>query len=100
MERELKGSAARGIHAATGHSPERSEILLTTRQLRRRIGGVSEMTIWRYERDPKLGFPKPIRIKRRKYWRVRDVEAFEARLGDVIEQPRGEPPSPDSNTRD
>ena len=57
------------------------------------------MTIWRYERDPKLGFPKPLRIKRRKYWRVRDLEAFEARLGDTIEQPSSEGPTPDSDTR-
>jgi predicted DNA-binding transcriptional regulator AlpA len=99
MERGLKGSAARAIQAATRLLPEKSEILLTTAQLRVRLGGVSEMTIWRYERDPELGFPKPLRIKRRKYWRVRDIEAFEARLGEGVEQPSGELRSPDSNTR-
>jgi predicted DNA-binding transcriptional regulator AlpA len=87
VERGLKGSAGRAIQAPTRRLPENSDNLLTTAQLRTRLGGVSEMTIWRYERDPKLGFPKPLRIKRRKYWRVRDIETFEARLaGDTVEQ--------------
>ena len=29
--------------------------------------GVSAMTIWRWEHDPQLDFPKAIRIRRRKY---------------------------------
>ncbi|WP_210245946.1 DNA-binding protein [Methylobacterium sp. WL19] len=41
--------------------------------------GVSDMTLWRWENDPALGFPKPIRINGRRYWRIADLQAFEAR---------------------
>jgi predicted DNA-binding transcriptional regulator AlpA len=38
----------------------------------------SHVTIWRWVRDPDLGFPKPIQINRLNYWRLRDLEAWEA----------------------
>ena len=38
---------------------------------------VTAMTIWRWDHDPELGFPKPIRIKRRKYRYESELEAFE-----------------------
>ena len=41
--------------------------------------GVSDMTIFRWLADPKLGFPQPIRINGRRYWRLADLQAFEAR---------------------
>jgi predicted DNA-binding transcriptional regulator AlpA len=66
------------LEVVTKPASSQSDALLTTPQLRARLGGISEMTIWRYERDTEINFPKPIRIKRRKYWRVREVEAFEA----------------------
>ncbi|WP_287742661.1 hypothetical protein [Methylobacterium sp.] len=37
------------------------------------------MTLWRWERDPKLAFPQPLRINGRRYWRRADIEAFELR---------------------
>jgi predicted DNA-binding transcriptional regulator AlpA len=37
------------------------------------------MTIFRWLADPKLGFPQPIRINGRRYWRLADLQAFEAR---------------------
>lgn len=41
--------------------------------------GVSGMTIFRWLADPTLGFPQPIRINGRRYWRLADLQAFEAR---------------------
>ena len=67
------------LEVVTELGSNQSDALLTTPQLRARLGGISEMTVWRYERDTEINFPKPIRIKRRKYWRVREVEVFEAR---------------------
>jgi predicted DNA-binding transcriptional regulator AlpA len=47
--------------------------------------GVSEMTIWRWERDETLQFPKPVAIRSRKF-RFRDeLEAFKARLVEATE---------------
>ena len=40
--------------------------------------GVSSMTLWRWDRDPRVNFPKPIRIHRRKYRDVAELIAWEA----------------------
>jgi predicted DNA-binding transcriptional regulator AlpA len=55
-----------------------NEDLLPTTITRARYG-VSDMTIFRWLADPKLGFPQPIRINGRRYWRLADLQAFEAR---------------------
>jgi predicted DNA-binding transcriptional regulator AlpA len=39
--------------------------------------GVSAMTRYRWERDAKLRFPRPIVINKRKFWAVPDLEAWE-----------------------
>ena len=39
-------------------------------------GGVSQMTIWRWQADPTLDFPKPIYIGRRRYWREAEIIAW------------------------
>ena len=38
----------------------------------------SHVTIWRWMNDANLGFPKPIQINRLNYWRLADLEAWEA----------------------
>lgn len=53
------------------------EIYITARQLRHRLGGVSDMSIWRWSRDAALAFPKPIRINSRRFWRLSDLVAWE-----------------------
>jgi predicted DNA-binding transcriptional regulator AlpA len=45
-------------------------------ELRRRCGGVSDMTIWRWQHDPTLAFPKPLKIRRRNYFKEREVIAW------------------------
>jgi predicted DNA-binding transcriptional regulator AlpA len=52
--------------------------LVTAPQLRNRLGGISDMTLWRWLRDPRLEFPKPLIVNRRRYWWLRDLEAWEA----------------------
>ena len=41
--------------------------------------GVSDMTLTRWDRDARLGFPKPILIRGRKYRRLAELIAFEER---------------------
>jgi len=41
---------------------------------------VSAMTLWRWDHNPELGFPEPIRINGRKYRRVRELKAWESAL--------------------
>jgi len=38
---------------------------------------VSPRTLYRWDEQPELGFPKPIRINRRKYRRVKQLEIWE-----------------------
>jgi len=38
---------------------------------------VTDMSIYRWERDPRLNFPAPIRIGRRKFWDEAALEAWE-----------------------
>lgn len=50
--------------------------LLTAAAVRNALGGVSDMTLWRWLNDPALNFPKPIYIARRRYWREADVSEW------------------------
>jgi len=40
--------------------------------------GKSHVTIWRWSNDKDLGFPKPMKINRLNYWRLSELEAWEA----------------------
>ncbi len=51
---------------------------LTAGQVRARYGGRSDMWLWRrLEDDPH--FPKPMRVKTKRYWRVADLLEWEER---------------------
>lgn len=53
------------------------DVLVTSAVVRRRYGQISDMTLWRWLRDPVVGFPQPLVIQRRRYWRVADLTAWE-----------------------
>jgi hypothetical protein len=40
--------------------------------------GVTLMTIWRWDQDPELNFPGPVRIRKRKYRDAEELDAFDA----------------------
>jgi predicted DNA-binding transcriptional regulator AlpA len=43
--------------------------LLTSSQVRQLCGDVSDMTLWRWQQDAGVNFPKPsLVINRRRYW--------------------------------
>jgi predicted DNA-binding transcriptional regulator AlpA len=48
-------------------SPDDEDTFIPDRETRRICGGVSAMTIWRWERNPDLEFPKAVKINGRKY---------------------------------
>jgi predicted DNA-binding transcriptional regulator AlpA len=56
---------------------ETIRIYLQRRRLRQRYG-VTEMTLWRWERDPLLEFPRPLIIKGKKFYDQAELEAWEA----------------------
>jgi hypothetical protein len=63
----------------SGISSYATAVFLTAAQVRVRYGCVSEMTIWRWLKDPALVFPEPIRINRRRYWKIADLNDFDKR---------------------
>jgi predicted DNA-binding transcriptional regulator AlpA len=40
--------------------------------------GVTSMTLWRWIRDPEMNFPRPVYLGRFRYWRIAELEAWEA----------------------
>jgi predicted DNA-binding transcriptional regulator AlpA len=50
---------------------------LSAAQVRRRYGGVSDMTLWRWLQDEALAFPRPRWIQGRRFWDVADLAAWE-----------------------
>lgn len=62
---------------------------LATKKVLQRYGGISAMTLWRWERDANLPFPAPLIINRRKFYDLQKIEAWErARAASPSIQPR------------
>jgi predicted DNA-binding transcriptional regulator AlpA len=51
--------------------------LIPDPQVRQRYG-VTDMTLWRWDHTPSLGFPQPIRINKRKFRRLSELLRWEA----------------------
>src|SRR5262249_11523476 len=45
---------------------------------------VSDRTIDRWMRDPRLGFPQPTIVNRRRYWDENDVDQFDAKQREAV----------------
>ena len=56
------------------------------RSLRTRFGNISEMTLWRWEHDRKLGFPKALSINGRKYYDLEEIEEWERARAAVLKK--------------
>ena len=61
------------------------EIYLTSTQVRRRYGGIADMTLWRMLHDANANFPKPITIAKRRLWKTKRPGKFER---DLVRQQR------------
>ena len=58
-----------------------TDTFLNSRQVRERYGHASEMWLWRRERDG--DFPRPLRIRGRRFWRLSELIAYEAAQAQV-----------------
>jgi predicted DNA-binding transcriptional regulator AlpA len=80
--------ATAGMRAIkTTHPVEPVEIgnlhrLISAINVRAMFGGVSDMTIWRWLNDAELDFPRPIYVKRRRFWREAEL------IGWIANRPR------------
>jgi predicted DNA-binding transcriptional regulator AlpA len=50
---------------------------LPTAAVRARYG-VSDMSLWRWLHNEALGFPHPMRIQGRRFWKLAELESWEA----------------------
>jgi hypothetical protein len=65
--------------AGSQAQPIDDEALLTSGQVRARVGGVSAMCLWRWSRDERVRFPAPdVVINGRKYWYAGTIRRFSA----------------------
>jgi len=57
--------------------PKTEDAFLPARKVWERYG-VTDMTLYRWLRDERIEFPQPVYIGRFRYWKIADLEAFEA----------------------
>ncbi len=57
--------------------------LIPAREVRRRCAGISQVTLYRWLRDPNLGFPQPIRINKRMFFAEEKIADWLARKADA-----------------
>lgn len=55
---------------------DHADSYLTGPQVNKRFS-ISAMTRWRWERNPKLSFPVPIKINNRSYWKHSALDVWE-----------------------
>ena len=54
--------------------------LIPAKTVRELCGNISDMSLWRWLKDPALGFPRPVYIQKRRFWREAEIlEWIEAR---------------------
>ena len=53
-----------------------SPIRIGAARVKEICGGVSDMAIWRWLQDPDLGFPQPVYIGTRRFWRQDEIVAW------------------------
>lgn len=58
-------------------SDESDKVYVPAAKVRERYGGISDMSLWRWVRNPEMGFPQPLTINRRRYWCLRELEVWE-----------------------
>lgn len=62
--------------APAAQAVEADDCFLPARKVWERYG-ITDMTLHRWIRDERMGFPAPLYIGRFRYWRMRDLTAFE-----------------------
>jgi hypothetical protein len=66
--------------SSSGNVPKPYDELVPDKLARHECGGVSRMTFYRWEKDPKLQLPPAILIRKRKYRSRNGLEQFKAGL--------------------
>ena len=54
--------------------------LIPAKKVREELGGISDMTLYRWITDESLGFPRPVYIKTRRYFDAGQLAAFKEKI--------------------
>lgn len=86
LDTPIEQDDATGAIGATGPPKDESgradDVLLPSSSVREKLGGVSDMTLWRrLKYDPQ--FPRPIIMAGRRYWWESSIDGY------IYRQPRG-----------
>ena len=65
------------VRPSTRQESSSDRKFIIRRKLRARFGDISEMTLWRWEHDKKLAFPKALTINGRRYYDLAEIEEWE-----------------------
>src|SRR5437762_2543671 len=57
--------------------------LVSSAAVRRRYGSLSAMSLYRWMTDPRLSFPKAIKIRERNFFYVHELDEFDRRMADA-----------------
>lgn len=58
-------------------NPDDAAVFLPANKVGERYG-VSSMTLWRWLKEESMNFPRPIYIGRYRFWRIDELQAWEA----------------------
>ena len=80
MIRKVGGRPAQSFDPSTG-TQSSDQRYLTAAAVRQRYGNCTDMTIWRWIRDPRVAFPPPIKLGARglNFWWLPTLREWEAR---------------------
>jgi predicted DNA-binding transcriptional regulator AlpA len=62
--------------------------LIGANEVRARLGGISDMTLWRWIDDQAVQFPKPVYVRRRRFWNDRELQAWIERQPIAVPAPQ------------
>ena len=62
-------------------TPDRRINSKYTREL---CGGISDMSLYRWLNNERLGFPQPVYIQKRRYWREAEIVAWLDRQSEAV----------------
>ena len=63
--------------ASVGEAGPVDEVLLTAQQVCRKLGGISQMTLWRWLGSDAVQFPQPtLRVNKRRFWSAASIKRW------------------------
>jgi hypothetical protein len=72
--------------------PDDDETLLSDKQLKQRLGGISSMCLWRWRNSPRVALPRPIQIYGRNYTPLGTIRRWQRERGCPGDNDVGETP--------